>query len=204
MTQSKKKEPHIVMTVQKENIGAYTSLLQSGISLGSFTGHPLGIFLNNLPGFDADYIVNRIQTIFLDGNALDDMNSVFSKNNQVLALSAAMPGLAGAIFRRNSLHSALRTSTQQKTAVVPTENKISVCLKLFNMIATEKGPGILEQGGFFTGQVLLDFFLQRQSLTQNIKRLEIENTSITGASFFGQIDPDTHYHVIIQSDKDIQ
>lgn len=204
MTLIKEKPPNIVLTVKQENIGSYTTLLQSGILLECSAGQSIGVFINSLPGFDMDYIVNRIQTIFLDGNALDDMKAVFTKKQPVLALSAAMPGLAGAIFRKNSLHAALRTSSTKDVITDQSGEKILVCLKLFNMIATEKGPGILEKGGIFTGSNLLDFFHQRPSLKQNIESIECENNGMSAEPFWSQIDSQTKYHITIKSHKDIR
>jgi len=190
---------NITFTVPAEKIGSYTTLLQSGIFLESEIGEPIGIFMDKLPGFNMEYIVDRIQTIFLDGNALDDMETPFSNSSPVLALSAAMPGLAGAIFRRNSLHAALRTSESKTDQTVLTESNILVCLKLFNMIAAEKGPGILEQGGCFSGSTLHNFFHQRPELQQNIIHIEMDNGSIPAETLWTRLEPSALYHVTILS-----
>ncbi|MCP4349944.1 MAG: endonuclease/exonuclease/phosphatase family protein [Desulfobacterales bacterium] len=42
----------------------------------------------------SDYVDERISTVFLDGKPVDDVDSAIVKNGSVLALSAAMPGLA--------------------------------------------------------------------------------------------------------------
>jgi hypothetical protein len=194
---------HIELIVPKEKIGPYTTLLQSGISLECRVGQPIGVFLCSLPGFDMEYIVDRIQTIFLDGNAIDDMETLFSNSAPVLALSAAMPGLAGAIFRKNSLHAALRTSDSKNTLVSQTDKKILVCLKLFNMIATEKGPGLLEKGGVFSGSILLNFFEQRSQLKQNITHITMAKKSMPAETFWPLLDPSLKYHVTISSHRDI-
>ncbi len=202
MTLLKEIEHHIILYIPEKKIGPYTTLLQSGIFLECSSVQPIGVFLSSLPGFDMDYIVDRIQTIFLDGNAVDDMETFFSSSSPVLALSAAMPGLAGAIFRKNSLHAALRTSDSKNTPTVKTEKKIVVCLKLFNMIAIEKGPDILLKGGVFSGSILLDFFHQRPQLKNNISHIEIDNSNIDAETFWPLLDQKHNYHVSITSRND--
>lgn len=192
----------IVLVVDEIHLGSYTTLLQSGIILDCNLGQSLGVFLGNLPDFDMDYIINRIQTIFLDGDAIDDMQTTFKKSGTVLALSAAMPGLAGAIFRKNSLHAALRTTTKETISQTSTGGTISVCLKLFNMIAREKGPAILRRGGNFSGNCLHDFFCQRPSLLQNITHFSMEGSSMTVESFLTAISSKQHYHLTITSSQD--
>ena len=111
----------------------FTTLLQSGIKLPVVAGTPLGIFINSLPGFDPNYISENIQTIFLDGNALDNLEHPLTQSEHIVALSAAMPGLAGAIFRRNSLCAALRTQQEKPQVTDQEKNEIIIHLKLFKV-----------------------------------------------------------------------
>ncbi len=104
--------PILRLTVMADALALFTTVLQSGIELKTRRGVSLAKFLNTFPGFTAEYLADTVQTIFLNGTAVDDLSLQLTGNNPVLALSAAMPGLAGAIFRRNSFHSALRTETK--------------------------------------------------------------------------------------------
>jgi len=47
-----------------------------------------------------EYLSDRISTIFLNGKPVDDVESAIIKDNSILALSGAMPGLVGATFRK--------------------------------------------------------------------------------------------------------
>lgn len=178
-----------------------TTLLQSGISLESSTEISLGVFLNNLPGFDTEYLSDRVQTIFLDGNAIDDLEKKFSNPKHVVALSAAMPGLAGAIFRKNSLCAALRTQKSEDDLVSASPEKVIVHLKLFNAIAQEKGMLLLRHGGIFTGQSLFDFFKQRTSLISGIRELSIDGEAVEADNFTASLRNSSEYFVQIGSDK---
>ena len=189
---------HIVFQVPEEKISSYATLLQFGILLEYQVGQPIGTFINDLPGIDMDYIVDRIQTIFLDGNAVDDMETPFRTTSRTLALSAAMPGLAGAIFRKNSMHAALRTFDSKTASGAQTDKKILVCLKLFNTIASEKGPGIFAKGGVFPGSTLIDFFQLRSKLKEDIIHIKMENNEMKADAFWPLLDPSEKYHVKIK------
>lgn len=192
---------HIVFQVPEEKITSYATLLQFGILLEYHVGQAIGIFISDLPGIDIDYITDRIQTIFLDGNAVDDMETPFKATSRTLALSAAMPGLAGAIFRKNSMHAALRTIESKNASAVRTNEKSLVCLKLFNTVAGEKGPGILAKGGVFPGSTLIDFFELRSQLKQDIIHIKVEYNEVNSEAFWPILDPSQKYHVIIESKK---
>lgn len=172
----------LVFKVPHDSLLHYSTLLQSGIILQSHTGESLGMFLNNLPGFDLNYLADRVQTIFFDGNAVDDLEQRFSQTKHTLALSAAMPGLAGAIFRMNSLCAALRTPRAKSNSQADQISRTEVTLKLFNAIAREKGAGLFELGGVFCSQALLDFFIKRQPLIKDIHRIYHNDEVITDSN----------------------
>ncbi len=187
------------ITIDNEKIGAITTLLQSGMILECEKGVAVGIFLSELPGFDMAYISDRIQTIFLDGNAVDDLETPMNSTTTVLALSAAMPGLAGAIFRRKSLYAALRNKKDNNISSTTTLEKIDVRLKLFNMIALEKGPDLLKKGGVFVGSALLDFFSNRQSLLEDIHSIYLGDKTVPANEVQNALISDQKYFVTIHS-----
>jgi hypothetical protein len=92
-------------------------------------------------------VENRISTVFLNGMPVDDLDTTIPHDGSVLALSAAMPGLAGAILRRGG-H--LRTMRHQlpkdKEPPKASQSTGYVIIKLFNLILRELGPRLLEQG----------------------------------------------------------
>ena len=127
----------------------YAGLLQTGIGITAALPCSIGDFLEGLPGFSKDYIINCVQTVFLNGTAIDDLETQLAGTAPTLALSAAMPGLAGAIFRRNSMHAALRSQGAPPSA--PQHAGALVRLKLFNKIAEEKGGALLAAGAEVAG-----------------------------------------------------
>jgi hypothetical protein len=133
----------------------------------------LAKFLDRFPGFTAEYLADTVQTIFLNGTAVDDLSLPLTGSNPVLALSAAMPGLAGAIFRKNSFHSALRTETKSVQSGTGPKDSISVTLKLFNSIAKDRGEALLKAGLCLRGDQLATFLTKRPHLIQHIVKIQL-------------------------------
>jgi hypothetical protein len=168
----------IRLTVTPEALPLFTTVLQSGIEVKVPHGKTLGKFLSNFPGFTAEYLAETVQTIFLNGTAVDDLTLPLTGSNPVLALSAAMPGLAGAIFRKNSFHSALRTDTN----VLPSESiqheSITVTLKLFNSIARERGGALLQSGQAIKTDLLANFLIKRPTLWPRVLSIHFDEKEI--------------------------
>jgi hypothetical protein len=138
-------------------------LFQKGILIKGHLGCSIRSFIHEQLGFSNQYIEQRIQTFFLDGKAVDDIDTAYIHDGSILALSASMPGLLGATLRKGSYYAGMRSSisyTRENKAVIPHEG--TVRLKLFNMLISEMAPGILKQGVGVEGKDLQDF-LARQS-----------------------------------------
>ena len=162
----------------------FATVFQGGVSMQIPSGTPLGSFLGSLPGFTTDYVADEIQTIFLDGTAIDDLQTPIDSDNPVLALSAAMPGLAGAILRRNSFHAALRTTTARH-ADHHDRGPITITLKLFNSIARDRGPDLLAGGINVEARKLLDFFATHPTLLADGYRFRWQGEWIASADLPG-------------------
>ena len=160
--------PSIELTLTPEALPLFATVLQSGIEVKTRQGETLAKFLNTFPGFTAEYLTNVVQTIFLNGTAVDDLSLPLNGRHPVLALSAVMPGLAGAIFRKNSFHAALRTEKKSLRSPTQGADSLFVTLKLFNSIARDRGPELLQAGCIMAAELLLGFLLKRPQLMQQI------------------------------------
>lgn len=176
--------PHITLQVFENDRVFFATLLQSGAEYIAVQGQSLGDFITSLPEFSWDYIESSVQTIFLDGMPADDIKAkTFTKPCHTLALSAAMPGLVGAILKRNSLHVSLRTTTvDDSVAEVGTPTTIK--LKIFNSIAQEKGPQILHGGAVFSTDRLYKTFSIRENLLKKAKSIQCDGTDIAQNELF--------------------
>ena len=170
--------PKLTLTVYRQDLSFYTTLLQSGVEIKGSSSETMAHFLNKLPGFTMDYVSETVQTIFLNGTAVDDLTTPLGSGEPVLALSAAMPGLAGAIFRRNSFHAGLRTATGNTTVTEKKTEPVFVTLKLFNSIAMERGTELLEMGVIIKTLFFNNFFSRRAHLFQKIREVKLSNTPV--------------------------
>jgi len=156
--------PCLTLTVPPQTLTGFASLLQHGILFPVDRPVAMVPFLLSLPGFTTEYIEKTVQTIFVDGVAADSLDRELAAG-ATLALSAAMPGLAGAIFRRQGMHGSLRSRpTVNKEPARATSGFIT--LKLFNSIATDRVRDLLSRGVLVTGKACHDFAAMREGLFQ--------------------------------------
>lgn len=137
------------LSIKPGRIAIISSLLQRGFIIKISAGSNLLEVLIDA-GFTKKYIEERVQTIFLDGRTIDNPQSEIVADGSVVALSSALPGLAGAIFRRGSSNyalSKLRTPMHEpgKTEVLNSQQGYAR-IKLFNLVAREMGPELLRTG----------------------------------------------------------
>ncbi|HIP40293.1 MAG TPA: hypothetical protein EYG88_13090 [Desulfocapsa sulfexigens] len=166
----------IRLFVNTEVPGGFTTLLQGGIFLKAEQGETIGDLITSLPGFTMEYARQKIQTIFLDGLPADDLDQQLWGKKAVIAISAAMPGLAGAIFRKGGMHASLRTETAGKLSENGQNTRpLQVRLKLFNMIAAERGLEILDEGCVLPAAALEKFFAYRLPLLATVHKVMMDD-----------------------------
>ncbi len=192
---------HLVLTIAEEKLPLFTTVLQSGIEIMTPAGTSLGQFLSALPGFTAEYLADAVQTIFHNGTAIDDLTTLLHGEKPVLALSAAMPGLAGAIFRRNSFHAALRSEIKVTKADSLSEKPTAVTLKLFNTIALERGKELLALGVRLPAATLSSFLRIRPGLLPAIVRIELDEEVIDMPTLLSALDRATKIELKIQDEN---
>ncbi|NNL78203.1 MAG: hypothetical protein HKO68_17880 [Desulfobacterales bacterium] len=143
------------------------SLLSAGFSVIVKAGCSINDLLSQEIGISQTYIDDRIQTIFLNGKAVDDSRSATLEEGAILALSAAMPGMVGSTFRKSGVFASMRSQISHVTdPSVNLDSQIEVKLKLFNLIAKELGPAIFQNGIFIDGKLFQNFLLHN---SENLK-----------------------------------
>ena len=149
------------ITLAPSALPLFASLLQHGVLYPVSGTIDLASFLLSLPGFTRDYLEQTVQTIFLDGVAADNLDQEVG-GGSVVALSAAMPGLAGAIFRRHGLHGSLRSRPVNQHQSASKSGYVTV--KLFNSIATDRIKDLLAGSVLMHGPVFQTFARSRAHL----------------------------------------
>jgi hypothetical protein len=124
------------------------NLLQKGFLVAIPTGSTIKHMLCDYYDVDENYLENRIQTIFLDGKPVDDVDKTMVKNGSNVALSAAMPGLVGSTFRRGGVLASFRSGItyKQEEPASNTPEDVLVSIKLFNLLVNELGFQFLRNG----------------------------------------------------------
>lgn len=158
---------HLCLKLKPGREPGFLAIFHKGVYLRSRAGLPLSEVLE-AAGFSRKYLEEKVQTVFLDGSAVDDLDCAIVEDGSVIALSAAMPGLAGAILRKGSPILALRSRTSQVMVPHRTDDTMhALRLKLFNTIANEMGPGLLHSGILVKRQDLEDFLSNRRKLLED-------------------------------------
>lgn len=152
--------PTVFFILDKDKLSPFFSILQQGFMVQAYVGCSIKQFLCDQWGVTPEYLSGRISTIFLNGKPVDNVETAMIFDNDVLALSAAMPGLAGATFRTGGLLSAFRSSITHRDEInksaLPTKGMIT--LKLFNLLVSELGLVFLKKGVFVKTKIMNEFF----------------------------------------------
>jgi len=148
--------PRISLTVTPEVLERFCLLTGDGFRIRVRLGDSLRDTLCRQWGIDSGYLDGRIQTVLLDGQVVDDPDAAWLTPGATLALSAAMPGIAGAMLRKQSPYAPMRSrlsyARRGSEPGGPAEGEVVV--KLFNLVQRELGPLFLHQGIRISGRAL--------------------------------------------------
>ena len=161
MTKNGFKKIHI--SINHNMVSAFFWFLEKGVKKEIEVADDIKTMLSDQLNVSADYIDNRIKTMFLDGRPVDNVNSTIINDGSTLALSAAMPGLAGATFRRSENTEPSQSTIDEKKEIKKSNQQNGIIIiKLFNLVLRELGPAFLKSG-VLVSEVELTNFLLRQS-----------------------------------------
>ena len=176
------------IAVADDHLSKLIGLLTPSFSVRAQVVNDLKAFVCEQLGVHDAYFEERIQTIFLDSKPVDDVTKTAVRDGSVLALSAAMPGLVGAIFRKGGQYSWMRKSISYEGENNPAQGDYGwVTVKLFNMVLKELGPGFLEQGVWVDGERVQAFVkVQPIEFRQHIQALPLDGMPISPEAFLDQ------------------
>lgn len=150
------------LVVSHDDPAGFALLLQTGVLVPASQGLSLQSFLCTILGLDPQYLDQRVQTVFLNGLAVDDLTRAVLVPGSRVALSAALPGLAGATMRRGGFYAGMR----EGVSYVPVgdggaEGDFLVNVRFFNMVGAELCERVLARGVFVDAQALRSFLFRR-------------------------------------------
>jgi len=153
--------PRIAFIVDEPLVARFFLLLQQGVKIRRRVGCSVDTFLREEIGA-GPAMIEKIQSIMLEGKAVDDIGSSLVHDGSILALSGAMPGLVGATLRRGGAYSSFRSAiTYHETEKICSSGEGWVSIKIFNLLMAELGPGLLRQGVLVNAAELADYLSER-------------------------------------------
>lgn len=138
---------NMTLKLADDQLKLFFPLLQKGVTVPATVGCTLKNLLCDQLSIPADYVTDRITTIFLDNRPVDDLERSIIQNGSRVTLSAAMPGLVGATMRRGGFYAALRQGISHVVDSGAVAGQYgTIHIKLFNLLLAELGPLILARG----------------------------------------------------------
>jgi hypothetical protein len=151
------------ITLKAESFAAFFPMVEKGVLMPVQVGASIKSLLCDQIGLSEAYVDERIQTSFLNGKPVDDLDAARVPDGSTLALSAAMPGLLGATMRKGSYYAQMRAGITHQEETKTTEQQEGwVTVKLFNLLIREMGPVLLKRGVWVAGEDL-ESLLSRQT-----------------------------------------
>jgi hypothetical protein len=188
--------PTVSLTAEPKLFEKFLQLLQKGVKVTGRVGSSVRSFLCDDLGVSPEYVDKRIQTLFLNGKAIDNPDAALLKEDSTLALSAAMPGLLGATLRKGSYYAKMRNEiSYQEQSQAITVHEGFVLLKLFNLLSPEIGPAVLKRGIWLKGEDLSHFLKElSDELLGYCAEARVDGQAVNLKSF---VEKDSKYELVL-------
>jgi sulfur carrier protein ThiS len=100
----------LLLVFEAVPVAEFLPLLMTGVGVAVAEPCTPREFLHARLGLSGDEIERRVSTVCVDGHPVDDLDGCFLDDGSRLALSGALPGLAGACLRRGGVLATMRQS----------------------------------------------------------------------------------------------
>ena len=174
-----------VLMLEHEAPEQFSLLLQQGFFMPVPKVCSLREFLCELVGVCGVYTEKSLQTIFLDGSAVDDIDQATIRPGCRLALSAAMPGLVGATMRRDGYFKRMRegislSSRQEEETDSEQDTSFRIQVRLYNAVGRDLAGLFLHQGIILSSSDLMQFFKSRpDKFFSELKSVKFQSSELT-------------------------
>nr|WP_287410419.1 hypothetical protein [Pseudodesulfovibrio sp.] len=140
-------------------------LLQKGFFLQGTSGMSVRNLLHEVLGYEDNFIEQTVRTIFRNNRPVDDIDNVFIKDGDRLALGGAMPGIVGIVMGRDNPYKSFRSDISvQKEVRARNTKPITISMKIFSTLAVETGIDVLGRGILVESLTLADFLEEKSDL----------------------------------------
>ncbi|BDQ36508.1 hypothetical protein SYK_08680 [Pseudodesulfovibrio nedwellii] len=121
--------------------------------------------LHDVLGYEDNFIEQTVRTIFRNNRPVDDIDNVFIKDGDRLALGGAMPGIVGIVMGRDNPYKSFRSDISvQKEVKARNIEPITISMKIFSTLAVETGIDVLGRGILVESLTLADFLEEKSDL----------------------------------------
>jgi hypothetical protein len=150
----------LLLRAEPAALAALTPLAREGLGLRLPAGRTLRETLTLDLNLCPDCVEERIQTVFLDGSPVDDIDADHIRPGCTLALAGALPGVAGIAMRRGSPVGVYREGITHRAEqqAAGSGRDLALTLKLFNSVAVECLAKVLAHGVFVRAGRLAELF----------------------------------------------
>ena len=171
------------LAIHPDEVPLISPLFQKGVIVEVETGGSVKSLLCDQWGIPLDYVADRISTLFLNGQPVDDIDTARVHEGDVLALSSAMPGLVGAMMRRGGIITPLRSSiSYRERGGIVDSKRGRITVKLFNLLVKDLGRRLLEIGFRAEAEELKTLFPERvDAAMENGELVRVASRSGTSA-----------------------
>ncbi len=148
------------LTIKAAGFHNISRILQEGFFIYGRCGITVRELLTEECRLDNQIINTKIMTVFLNSKPVDNIDKALIKKETVLALSGALPGLLGAIFRKDSIYSSFRGPISYKNEPensIKEKSRCKIKIKLFNALIDELGTHFLQMGILIESESFLSF-----------------------------------------------
>ena len=192
---------HVALEISEKALPCFAVLFRRGVELDASVGCSVEAVLCGQFGLSLDYLERRIQTLFLDGRPVDDVRATTVRSGSVIALSAAMPGLAGATLRRGGYFGSLRYQLAHPDERPPACTETArVTVKVFNLLGVELGGVFLKRGVHVGGKALAELFrTQEETLRAHCRKISLDGFSVTPEDLAAAVVGETEVHLQAES-----
>ena len=172
--------PRLDLVLESKWCSSFHPFLQKGVGVETPVGISVRAFLCGELGLTPAYVEGTVQTIFLNGRAVDDLDAALIENGSTLALSAAMPGLLGATLRKGSFYAAMRSQISYRPAESSGSGTGRILVKIFNLLLEGAGRILLERGVWVKNEDLQELFNNiPEGFWSAIREAKLDGRSIT-------------------------
>ncbi len=181
-----KQTPHaeLRLTVRPQSLSCFFPLLSRGFTVHAQVGCSIYDLLRHQLNIHEQLLETHVQTVFLNGKAVDDLHQSIIEDGCTLSLSGALPGLVGAAFRKSGFYAGLREAVSfHGTGKGQGLRPGSLTVKLFNLTGPTIGPFFLRYGIEIAGSELEEVFQTcAEPLFEGLLRVKINGRASTPAA----------------------